>query len=126
IHCAVNFVSGENGSAGSARYYALQTPPVRNSAAHVIDHLLEVVSHRQLINPWPLYVPAEAEQPRAAVFGRAQVREPLRSTQNNVRKARQGFSIVNNRWPAPEPDHSREGRPNSRNAALAFERFHQR
>ena len=45
---------------------------------------------------------------------------------NNVRHAGQRLRIIDDRRPAPQSDHSREGRPNARNAALAFERFHQR
>ncbi len=42
------------------------------------------------------------------------------------RNAGQGFGIVNYGGPAPESNHSREGRPDARNAALALERLHQR
>ena len=40
--------------------------------------------------------------------------------------AGQRLGIIDDRRPAPEPNHGRERRPDARNAALAFERFHQR
>ena len=44
----------------------------------------------------------------------------------NVGDAGQRFGIIDDRRTAPQSDHGREGRPNARNAALAFERLHQR
>src|SRR5437870_12581351 len=69
---------------------------------------------------------AQTEQTRSAVLRRTKVREPLGSAKNNVRHAGQRFRIIDDGWPTPQPNDSREGRPDARNAALAFERFHQR
>src|SRR6266571_2044888 len=69
---------------------------------------------------------AQAEQASSAILWRAKIREPLRSADNDGRNTRQRLNIINDRRPAPQPDHCREGRPNARNATFAFERFHQR
>src|SRR5438876_11881859 len=68
---------------------------------------------------------AQTDQTRSAVFRRTEIREPLCSAKNNVRHAGQRFRIINDGWPTPQPNNSREGRPNARDAALAFERLHQ-
>src|SRR5258708_5730977 len=68
----------------------------------------------------------EAEQARAAVFRRPQTCIPLGAAQKNVRNARQRLGIIDDRRPAPESHDRREGRTDTWNAALAFERLHQR
>src|SRR6185312_89527 len=71
-------------------------------------------------------IAAQTEQARAAIFWRTQVRVPLGSAEDDRRNARECLGIVDDCWAAPEANYSREGRSNARNAALAFERFHQR
>src|SRR5882724_8876253 len=43
-----------------------------------------------------------------------------------MRDRSERFHVVDDRGTAPESDDSREGRTDSRNTALAFQRFHQR
>src|SRR5581483_12398636 len=68
----------------------------------------------------------EAEQASAAILRRPKTGVPLGAAKNDVGNAGQRLRIINDRRSAPEPDHSREGWPDSRDAALAFERLHQR
>src|SRR5580704_3054626 len=69
---------------------------------------------------------AQTEQPGTAIFRRPQLGKPLRAAEDDVWHTGQRLRIINDRRSAPQPDHSRKGRPNSGNAALAFERFHER
>src|SRR5581483_1892660 len=68
----------------------------------------------------------EAEQASAAILRRPKTGVPLGAAKNDVGNAGQRLRIINDRRSAPEPDHSRERWPDSRDAALAFERLHQR
>src|SRR5258708_28419644 len=69
---------------------------------------------------------AQTEQTRSAVLRRTKVREPLCAGKNNVRHAGQRLRIINDGWSTPQPNNSREGRPDARDAPLSFERFHER
>src|SRR5208282_2902337 len=91
-----------------------------------MDHLLEVVAHRKFVDARLVEISGEAEQAGAAVLRRAQLRIPIRTTQNDVRHGSQGLRIIDDRRAAPQPDYRREGWTDPRNAALAFERLHQR
>ena len=70
---------------------------------------------------WP-----DAEQPRAAVALRAELRVGLAAHQQNVRRVGNRLGVVDDGGAAVQADHGREGRPDARDAALAFERLHQR
>src|SRR5277367_5335133 len=71
-------------------------------------------------------MPAQTEQARSAILRWTQLGKPLRAAKQYRRHAGQRLRVINDRRSAPEPDYSREGRPDSRNTSLTFERFHQR
>ena len=71
-------------------------------------------------------LPLRQNRSRAAVFRRTQLGVPIRAAENDVGHVGQCLGIINDRGTAPKSNHRREGRPNARNASLAFERFHQR
>jgi hypothetical protein len=71
-------------------------------------------------------VSAQAEQARAAIFRWTEVGELLATHKNDVRNRCQRLYVINDRGPTPESNHSREWWPDSGDAALAFQRFHQR
>ena len=68
---------------------------------------------------------AQAKQSCAAIFRWAQVGKPVRATKEDVGNTGQRLGVIDDGGSAPESDDSREGRPDSRDAALAFQRFHQ-
>src|SRR4051812_40048601 len=68
---------------------------------------------------------AEAEKAGAAVLRRPVVGKFLPAHKNDVRHRSQALNIINYGGAAPEADNGREGRADTRNAALTFERFHQ-
>src|ERR1035437_2683781 len=126
VHGDIDFVRLENLHGRSAGHHALQIPTLGHAARDVVDHLLQVVAHGQLIYAGFLEFAAHAEQARPTVSGRAQIGEPFATAQDDVWHAGQGLGIVDHGWPAPQSDDCRERRPNARYAALAFERLHQR
>ena len=69
---------------------------------------------------------ADAKQPRPPIAFAAQLRIGLAPHQQNVRCRSNRLSVVNHRRPAIQPNNSREWRLDTRNAALAFKRLHQR
>src|SRR5580693_2027972 len=71
-------------------------------------------------------MPAQTEKTCPAILGRPQLGKPFRPAQQDMRHASQRLGVINDRRSAPQPDHSWKGRADSGNAALAFERFHQR
>ena len=105
---------------------AFEFAPAANAAGYLVDHLLEVVTHGQLVDAGALDVAADAEQARAAVALRAHGGVGLRTHLDDVRHGGDGLGVVDDRRPAVEADHGRERRLNAGNAALAFERLHQR
>src|SRR5208337_2639006 len=68
----------------------------------------------------------QAEHACSAILRCSKLRVPLRTTQNDVGHGSQGFRVINDGRPPPQANHGREGWTDARNAALAFERFHQR
>src|SRR5271154_3640649 len=125
IHIQVDLIGGEAGTRSPARYNGFQRAPIRNAAAHFVNHLLQVVAHRQLINARFSDISAKAKQPSPAILRRTNLGKPFRPAENNVGHAGQSFRIINNRRTAPQPHHGRKWRPNPRNPALALERLHQ-
>ncbi len=105
---------------------ALSLRPPRNAAGNVVDHLLEVVAHGQLVDARALDVAADAEQTRAAVARSADRRVGCRAHGDDVGHGGDGLGVVDDRGTAVEADDGREGRLDARNAALAFERLHER
>src|SRR5271166_841385 len=69
---------------------------------------------------------AQTEQAGSAILGRPQLGKPPRSAEEDMGHAGQRLRIINNRRSAPQPDDRRERWPDSRNAAFALKRFHQR
>ena len=126
IHGNVNFVCGQAWTRRSTGNDSLQFASIRNTAADVVEHLLQVVAHRQFVDAGLGDVAAQAKQPRAAVLRRAQLRKPISTVKHNVRNVGQRLSIINDRRPAPQSNDGREGWPDARDAALAFQRLHQR
>src|SRR5271156_4524385 len=126
VHADVDFFGQQYRRRRPAGHDGFQLLPARNAAAYVIDHLLEVVTHGQFIDARLLYVPTQAEQARSAVAFRAELGVFRAANAKDVRHRRQRFGVVDNRGTAIEPDHGREGRADARDAALAFERLHQR
>ncbi len=68
----------------------------------------------------------DAEEARAAVALGAELGVGLAAHQQDVRGAGDGLGVVDDGGAAVEADDGREGRLDARNAALAFERLHQR
>src|SRR5579859_442775 len=122
----VCFFSRENEGGRSAGNHGFQFASVGNAATHVVDHFFKRITQRQFVNAGLVDMSAQAEEARAAVLRRAVIGKLLPARQNNVGDRSNGFDVVDDRRPAPESDHGREGRTDAGNAALALERFHQR
>src|SRR5665213_1999973 len=71
-------------------------------------------------------MPGEAEQARAAVFGRAEAGEVRSAIQDNRGDGTESFDVVEHRGRLVRTRHRRERRPDAGDAALALERFEQR
>ncbi len=113
------------GVGGSAGYHGFQRSAVGDAAAHLVDHLLEVVAHGQLVDPGLGHIAAETEEAGAAVALGADL-GVLRSTDaEDVGHGGQCFGIVNDGGAAIQAHDRGERRPDAGNAALAFKRFHQ-
>src|SRR4051812_14115524 len=69
---------------------------------------------------------AEAEEAGSTVLWRAGVGKILAAPKNDVRDRGQALDIINDSWATPESDDGWEWRTDTGNAALAFQRFHQR
>ncbi len=126
IHRDIGFVRLQQRARAAAGNHRFQLSSAGNSSGDFFDHALQVVAHGQFVNPGPVDVAGDAEQPRAAIFGRAERSVPFPSAMQNRRHGGKRFSVVDDRRRAVEADHGGEGRPDARVAALAFERFHQR
>src|SRR6185312_11006302 len=83
-------------------------------------------AHGQFVNARALDVAADSEQARATVAFRADFGIGFAAHQQNVRHGGDGFGVVDDGGAAVESDYSREWRLDAGNAALAFERLHQR
>src|SRR5690606_6382426 len=62
VHPDVQFVSGHYGDRAAARNHGLDRPPLRRTAADVIDELAEVETHRHFIVAGPQDVTRNAEE----------------------------------------------------------------
>ena len=117
---------GKSGRRGSAGNDGLQLLAVGNAAADLVDHLLEVVAHGQFVDAGAFDVAAEAEEARAAVAFGAEFGVVRGADAEDVRNGGDGLGVVDDGGPAVESDDRGEGRADARDAALAFQRFHQR
>src|SRR5216684_6347603 len=122
----VGFFGGEHERRRTARDHGFELASVGNSAADLVNHLLQRISQRKFVNSRLIDVSAQAEEARSAILGRAKFGELLSPHKQDVRHGSQRLDIVDDRRAAPQTNHSRERGTNSRNAALAFQRFHQR
>ena len=116
----------EDGAGCAAGDDGLELLAVRDAAGYLVDHLLEVVAHGQLVDAGALDVAADAEEARAAVALGAELGVGLAAHEEDVRRAGDGLGVVDDGGAAVEADDGREGRLDARDAALAFERLHQR
>ena len=72
VHAEVFDLFGQkNRCRRTAGNYGFQFASAAYAAAHLVDHFLQVVAHRQFIHAGPLNVAADCEQPRPAIAGRA-------------------------------------------------------
>ena len=122
----INLARQQHRRRRSARHHGLQFLAAANAAGNFVNHLLQVVAHRQFIYARPLNMPADAEQPRPAIAFRADPGILRAANAQNVGHRRNRLRVVDHRRPAIQPNHGRERRPDARNPALAFERLHQR
>ena len=85
----------------------------------------ERVAHGQLVDAGALDVAGDAEQARAAVALGAELGVGLAAHQQDVRRAGDGFGVVDDGGAAVQADDGGEGRLDAGHAALAFERLHE-
>ena len=86
---------------------------------------LERVTHGQLVDAGALHVAGDAEESRSAVALGAELGVRLAAHQQNVRRAGDGFGVVDDGGAAVQADDGGEGRLDAGHAALAFEGLHQ-
>src|ERR1700733_518807 len=125
VHANIDLVRAEDGTRCAAGHYGLECLAVGNAAGNVVDHLLQVVTHRQLVDAGPIDVAADAEQARAAIALCADLRVCGAAHLDDEGHAGDGFGVVDDCGTAIQPDHGGEGRLDARYATLAFERLHQ-
>ena len=117
------FSTGQDEPPGNDR---LQLLPAAHAAADFVDHAQEVEAHRQFVNAGLVDVAGEAEHAGAAVLRRAEIREHSPPFSDDGRHGAEGLDVVQHGGRLQGARHRREGRPDARDAALAFERFEQR
>ncbi len=100
--------------------------PAANPARHVVDHLLQVVAHGQLVDAWPLHVAADAKESGSTVARRPNRGVGGAAHFDHVRHAGDGFRVIDGRGAAVEADDRRERGPDARNPSFALQRLHQR
>ncbi len=122
----VDFFGQQNGRGRSAGNDGLEIAAAADAACNFVDHFFEVVAHGQLVDAGALDVAADAEEPRAAVARRANGGVGCRAHVDDVGHGGDGLGVVDDRGTAVEADDGREGRLDAGNAALAFERLHER
>ncbi len=83
-------------------------------------------AERQLVNAGFVDVTGKAGELGAAGFGNSQRRESRAAIANDRRYRAKGLDIVQNRGALKRADYRRKRRPDTRDAAFAFERFEQR
>ena len=115
--------TGQDDPPGTTAFSFLAVP---NAAADFVDHPQEIEAHRQLVHAGLVHVTRQAEQARAAVLWRAEIGEPLPAVQNDRRDRAECLDVVEDGRGLPCAGNGRKRRPDSRNSALAFERFEQR
>ena len=126
VHANIDFVRAQDGTRCAAGHHGLECLAVGNAAGNVVDHLLQVVTHRQLVDTGSIDVAADAEQARAAIALRADLRVCGAAYLDDEGHAGDGFGVVDDCGTAIEPDDGGEGRLDARYATFAFERLHER
>jgi len=106
---------------GTTPFSVLPLPCRQN----VVDHLLQVVAHGQLVNAGPLQLATHAEETGTAVARRTQAGKPLAAPRmmcGTLASVSALLITVARPTVRPRP----ERRPDAGHAPLAFERLHQR
>src|SRR5207248_4092073 len=97
-----------------------------HAPCHFVDHAHQVEAHRQLINAGFIHVTRNTEQTCAAILGCTKACKIGSAIQNDGWNSAERLDIVQNRRTLVGARYRRKGWTDSRNAALAFERFEQR
>src|ERR1700761_81531 len=126
IHPNVDFIGAQDGAGCAAGHDRFECPAVRDAASHLVDHLLQVVAHRQLVNARTIDMAADAEQARAAIAFRADLGVGGGAHLDDEGHAGDGFGVVDDSGTAIQPNDGGEGRLDARYATLAFKRLHER
>ena len=126
IHGHVNFVGTEQRTRTATGDNGFQFLAAANAACDVFDEFAEREAERQFVNSGLVHVAGDRIQARAAIFRSAETGVPFAAATNDRRHGAERFDVVDHRGTAVKPDDSRKRRPDTRIAALAFERFHQR
>src|SRR5450432_2705255 len=125
IHADVDLAGQQAGGRRPAGDHGLELFSVGDAAAHFVDHFPEAVAHGQFVNAGAFDVPAQEEEAGAPVAVGAKLGVLGPADAQHVRDGGDGLGVVDDRGAAVEADHGGEGRPDSGDAALAFERLHQ-
>src|SRR5690606_2127848 len=91
----------------------------------LVDELLEVDVHGELVDAGLLDLARDAVELRSGVLRDAEGLEPLRAVLDDQGDAGDGLDVVHDRGAAEHADDGREGRLDARLAALAFDRLDQ-
>src|SRR5206468_822443 len=117
----VDLARGEHRRRGAARDDRLQLAVAGDAAAVLVNELLEVHAHGELVDARLLHVAGDAVELRPGVAGDAERLEPLRAVVDDERDAGQGLDVVDDGRAAEDADDGREGRLDARLAAMALD-----
>jgi len=100
---------------------AFNVRPLGMPPPTLVDHLPKVVAHGQFVDARLGDVATQKNSRVPPFFGVPHFAYQSPAAVNNVRHIGQRLGIIDDRGPAPEANDRREGRPDARYAALAFE-----
>ncbi len=121
VHVDVDLRCGEHLRRDPARNDGLERPAFTDSLCVAFDQLTQGHTDWRFVESRPLDVPANREQPRTALPGRAEAREALRPFAQNERHARQRLDVVDDRRAVEQTGDGRKRRLELRKALAAFQ-----
>src|SRR5262249_36954838 len=121
VEVYVDLFGEEDRAGGAAGDDGLEFLAVLNAARDVVDGLLEVVAHGQLVDAGALDVTGDSEEAWAGVALAADLGVLIAAHQEDVRSGGDGLGVVDDCGSAIEADDGGEGRLDAGDATLALE-----
>ena len=126
VHRHIDLFRREHLRRHSTGDHRLEAVPATHPLRVAIDQLAERDPHRRLVEPGPIHVSTDGEQPGAALFRRSQRGEAIRALAQNERNTGQRLDVVHDRWTLEQTRDGRERRLELGKAFSSLDRREQR